>query len=64
MAYKIEVNADDCIGCGVCEATCPDFFKIGDDGKAEAVSATADDAGCAEEAGQVCPVQCIIVEEM
>jgi len=34
--YK--VNKEKCIGCGACEAVCPEGFKIGEDGKAEVVS--------------------------
>lgn len=33
---KFEVNKDACISCGACMATCPDVFKINDDGIAEA----------------------------
>ena len=44
---KATVN-EDCIGCGMCEGTCPDVFAINDDGVAEAtveeVPADPDDA--------------------
>ena len=44
---KATVN-EDCIGCGMCEGTCPDVFAINDDGVAEAtveeVPADAEDA--------------------
>ena len=33
---KATVN-EDCIGCGLCEGTCPDVFSIGDDGVAHAL---------------------------
>ena len=33
---KASVN-EDCIGCGLCEGTCPDVFSIGDDGVAHAI---------------------------
>lgn len=29
---KVKVNKDACIGCGACEAICPNVFKIEDDG--------------------------------
>ena len=32
---KATVN-EDCIGCGLCEGTCPDVFSISDDGVAVA----------------------------
>ncbi len=28
---KFEVDQEKCIGCGVCEATCPEVFRLGDD---------------------------------
>ena len=31
---KLEVNKDLCIGCGACQAVCPDVFEIEDDGLA------------------------------
>ena len=53
---KATVN-EDCIGCGMCEGTCPDVFAINDDGVAEAtveeVPADAEDA--AQEAADNCP---------
>lgn len=31
---KLKVNKDNCIGCGACQAICPDVFEIEDDGLA------------------------------
>ena len=33
---KATVN-EECIGCGLCEGTCPDVFSISDDGVAVAI---------------------------
>ena len=33
---KLEVNKDLCIGCGACQAVCPEVFEIEDDGLAHA----------------------------
>ena len=33
---KATVN-EECIGCGMCEGTCPDVFSISDDGVAVAI---------------------------
>jgi len=51
---KVFVDKDACIGCGVCEHLCPDVFKVGDDGKAEAI-APQTDAPCAKDAADSCP---------
>lgn len=32
------VDQDMCIGCGLCEGTCPEVFRMNDEGKAEAYS--------------------------
>ena len=29
---KLKVNKDLCIGCGACQAVCPEVFEIEDDG--------------------------------
>ena len=29
---KVVVNRDNCIGCGACEAICPEVFNLDDDG--------------------------------
>lgn len=56
MAHKIVVDKDKCIGCGACEATCPDSFKL-TDGKA----VVKGDAPCANDAAAGCPVNAISV---
>lgn len=34
---KVKVNQDACIGCGACEAICPDVFRINDEGLSSTV---------------------------
>lgn len=52
---------DQCIGCGMCEGTCPEVFHMTDDGVAEAVNEDVDivleDAALAAQDG--CPVDAI-----
>ncbi len=31
MVMKFKVNPNDCIGCGACEAECPEVFQLDDD---------------------------------
>lgn len=58
---KIEVNKDLCIGCGSCQAICPEVFEIQDDGLAlvtveEVTNENMDDALDAKDG---CPTNAI-----
>jgi ferredoxin len=55
----INVNQEACIGCGACEAICPDTFKMNDEGKSEAIS--QENSECAAKAAESCPVQAITI---
>ena len=57
---SIKINHDLCIGCGTCEALCPQVFKLNKDGKAEVIN--KDDLDCARQAAESCPLQAIKVE--
>lgn len=61
---KATVDKSKCIGCGSCEASCPQVFRMGDDGLAEVhtnpVPAAAE--GDAQEAAASCPVEAITLE--
>ena len=59
---RVFIN-DECIGCGMCEATCPDVFSINDDGVAEAVEEVDDDlADAVQDAAESCPVSAIEID--
>ena len=58
--YKVSVDKGKCIGCGACEATCEEVFKI-KDGKAH-VKTSETDKECAKEAEESCPVDAISVK--
>lgn len=60
---KASVDRDICIGCGLCEITCPEVFELDD----EMVSTVIVDEipeeleECAQEAAEECPVSAITV---
>lgn len=60
---KVIVDRNLCIGCRLCEDTCPEVFRIGDDGIAYVIGSNLDPEfyedveGCVE----ICPVAAISV---
>ena len=65
--YHIEIVLDECISCSACEANCPDSYEMKeqDDGSMKAVAKNpdVDDLGCAQEAAEMCPVNCIHITD-
>lgn len=72
-AMKIIHKKAECIGCGSCVSLCPKYFEMVETGKAHLKGSEEDaktevetleisDPGCAQEAVEVCPVQCICIE--
>lgn len=61
---KAIIDRDGCISCGLCPATCPEVFRMGDDDLAEVyVDPIPSDAEeSAIEAQDGCPVSVITVE--
>lgn len=57
---KLEVDKNICIGCGACQAICPDVFEIEEDGLA-AVKGNIDDTNKEDaiDAKEGCPVAAI-----
>jgi ferredoxin len=79
MKYKIVVDRDSCIACGVAPSLCPQVFVLGEDnGKNRAVEKYSKALSgeksvgeipkelydCAKEAVNSCPVQAISIEEV
>ena len=61
----IKIDKEKCIGCGSCEAMCPDVFELGEDGKAFVKSGfdLEQNKPCIKESINVCPVQAISQED-
>ena len=60
---KAKIN-EGCAGCGVCEVSCPDVFRMGSDGLAEVYGdVTPDNLDAAKEAAESCPVSVIEIDE-
>lgn len=60
---KVSVDKDLCVGCGLCESSCPDVFEMKDNvavvKRGDVAPAQAD---CATSVAQNCPVSAITVE--
>ncbi len=67
---KIILEREKCIGCGSCQALCPKYFKLIEDGKSNLIGSKKDSKteneelevekeDCIKEAADACPVQII-----
>ncbi len=58
---KVVVNRDNCIGCGACEAICPEVFQLDDDGLSSVVCEDFSkvNENTVEEALESCPTSAI-----
>ncbi len=60
---KVKVDKSKCIGCGVCIALAPKYFKFGADGKSEPIQEEVpDDAEEVRRAAESCPTGAITLE--
>jgi ferredoxin len=62
---EVRIDEELCTGCGLCEETCPDIFKMDED-KDIAILIKTDydeyDEECIQEALESCPSEAIITE--
>ena len=63
MAVNIIIDKDKCIGCGTCVSLAPKSFKIGKDGKSEAINPAKDDEATIKNAVDSCPTNAISIKE-
>lgn len=61
---KAVIDRDGCISCGLCAETCPEVFRMADDGLAEVYvdEIPEEEEDSAAEAAEDCPVNVISVE--
>ena len=62
MKYKVSVNRDACISCGICISVCPNVFEFKEGKSHPKVSVTQEE--CVLEAEKECPVHAIKVEKV
>ena len=62
---KAIVDADLCTGCGLCVATCPEVFDMGDDDIAAVIATPVPDTAedTCQDAADDCPVEAISIED-
>lgn len=61
---KAVIDREGCISCGLCIDTCPEVFKMADDGLAEVIADPVPESaeGAAKDAQEGCPVSVINVK--
>lgn len=59
---KVDIDREGCIGCGVCADTCPDVFRMADDGLSEVIAPPDGNEEAVQEAAESCPVEVIHVD--
>ncbi|MCE5329077.1 ferredoxin [bacterium] len=62
---EVRIDEDLCTGCGLCEETCPDIFKLNEDKDiAEIIKTDYDeyDEECIQEAVESCPSEAITAD--
>jgi len=62
---KIKVDKNTCIGCGACQAICPDIFEYGDDGIMDVKQSDVEESLVEDiiDAKDGCPVDAIKIDE-
>jgi ferredoxin len=62
---RVQVDNDMCVGTGICEATAPDLFEIGDDGISHVLKdeVPAELLAAAREAADNCPTRALTLTD-
>lgn len=59
----ISVDPEKCIGCGLCNTTAPNTFKLNDQAKSEVINQEGDSMDLVKKAAEECPTQAISIGE-
>ncbi|UCC95965.1 MAG: ferredoxin [Candidatus Omnitrophota bacterium] len=59
---KVIIDANACVGCGLCVNSCPDCFDMGENGIAIVKVSECSSCDLSEVASQ-CPVNAVLIEE-
>ncbi len=59
--YNIELDEEQCVGCGVCTQECDNFEM--DESKAKVKQSIVTDIGCNQKAADACPVNAIVIKK-
>ena len=62
MKYKVSVDRDKCISCGICISVCPEVFEFKEGKSHPKVEIT--DKECVLDAENQCPVHAIKIEKV
>lgn len=63
MSWSIEIDANTCIGSGMCAGVAPDHFELVD-GYASAKEDRVEPADAVVDAAESCPVEAILVKDV
>jgi len=64
-SVRVKVDNELCVGTGICEATAPDLFEIGDDGISHVLKdeVPAELVAAAREAAENCPTRALALTD-